>query len=174
MAIPINPRYCQVCGGALIRPPASTQGGPPLICEKCGLKVYLDPKVAVAAVVRQNGKVLLLRRSQHDAAYGRWILPGGHVDRGEELESACLREVVEETGLTVELERLLGVYSYAENPVVLVVYLARPVGGGLDPGREALELKAFAPKEIPWDELGYFSTGQALRDALGLEPKDRP
>lgn len=174
MALPVNPRFCQACGGALILPLASAQGGPPFICEKCGLKVYLDPKVAVAAVVRRQGKVLLLRRSQHDDAFGRWILPGGHVDRGEEVRTACLREVSEETGLSVELEKLLGVYSYPGNPVVLVVYMARPVGGDLTPGREALELKDFAPQEIPWDELGYPSTGHALRDAFGLKSKARP
>ena len=174
MAIPVIPRFCQACGGLLIRPLPSAQGGPPLVCEKCGLKVYLDPKVAVAAVVRQQGKVFLLRRSQHDAAFGRWILPGGHVDRGEEVAAACLREVYEETGLRVELERLLGVYSYPGNPVVLVVYLARPLSGDLTPGREALELKSFAPPDIPWHELGYTSTGQALRDALGLDPPEGP
>jgi ADP-ribose pyrophosphatase YjhB (NUDIX family) len=138
-----------------------------LVCTACGLGVYLDPKVAVAAAVRREGRVVLLRRAQRDAAHGLWILPGGHVDRGEETAAAAVRETAEETGLAVELEGLLGVYSYPANPVVLIAYLARPVGGRLRPGREALEVRSFAPGEIPWDGLGFASTRDVLRDLWG-------
>ncbi len=170
MTTPRIPRFCHQCGGRLVQC-SSDQGGPPFVCSFCGQKFYLDPKVAVAAVVRQDdGRVVLLRRAQRDSGFGRWILPGGHVDRGEVVEEAALREVAEETGLQVELERLLGVYTYPGNPVVLIVYLARPVGGRPTPGREALELKAFAPAEIPWDQLGFPSTGHALKDLLALFP----
>lgn len=139
-------------------------GAPPLTCGACGHAVYLDPKLAVACVVDMGGEVLLLRRAQRDQAYNRWILPGGHVDRGEPLERAAAREAVEETGLQVELGGLLGLYSYEGNPVVLAAYAARPVGGSLSPGIEALEMKCFAQGDIPWHDLGYPSTGDALRD----------
>ncbi len=125
--------------------------------------------MAAAAVVRDPaGRVLLLRRAQRDQAHGRWILPGGHVDRGEEVATAALREVAEETGLIVRLEGLVGVYSYPGNPVVLVVYAALSDGGQPEAGPEALEVRAFAPREIPWHDLGYSSTGHALCDLLGL------
>lgn len=163
MALSIIPKHCPACGGILSQNLPSG-GGPPLSCPKCGQKVYLDPKVAVAAVVLDEGRVLLLRRAQHDVAHGRWILPGGHVDRGEVVSQACVREVAEETGLAVKLERLLGVYSYPNNPVVLIVYLARPTGGELRAGPEALEIDHFSKDQVPWDELGYESTGAALRD----------
>jgi ADP-ribose pyrophosphatase YjhB (NUDIX family) len=78
-----------------------------------------------------------------------------------------VREVGEELGLTVSLTGLVGVYSYPGNPVVLVVYAALAQGGAPIPGREALEVRAFAPATIPWDRLGYVSTGHALRDLLG-------
>jgi ADP-ribose pyrophosphatase YjhB (NUDIX family) len=140
------------------------------LCSACGQKFYLDPKVAIAAVVRwEDGRVVLLKRAQRDQAYGRWILPGGHVDRGEVIEEAALREVAEETGLKVELDRLLGVYTYPGNPVVLVVYLAHPTGGALIQGREALDLALFDRTHIPWPELGYHSTGQAIKDMLSLQ-----
>lgn len=169
MALPLVPSFCPACGNALSRVLGqSAGGGAPLCCQSCGLGVYLDPKVAVAAVVMDEQRALLMRRAQRDSAHGRWILPGGHVDRGEVLEAACRREVVEETGLEVSLERLLGAYSYPGNPVVLIVYLARPVGGRLKASREALEMASFARGDVPWDELGYESTGQALRDAWGM------
>lgn len=161
-----TPRHCPECGGVLIRPLASSNGGPPLICSACGQGLYLDPKAAAACIVSLEGRLILLRRAQHDSAHGRWILPGGHVDRGEEVTRAARRETAEEVGLQVELERLVGVYSYPNNPVLLIVYAARAVGGELRPSREALEIGLFAPDELPWDEMGFTSTGDALRDYL--------
>ncbi|MCA1989594.1 MAG: NUDIX domain-containing protein [Desulfarculus sp.] len=170
----ITPRHCLACGGMLTRPLPSP-GGPPFYCAACGLPVYHDPKVAVAGVVTdQAGRVWLLRRAQRDQAHGRWILPGGHVDRGEELTQAVRREVAEETGLQAELRGLVGVYSYPGNPVVLIVYRLTSQPGQPRPSREALELRPFAPADIPWDRLGYVSTGQALRDALDLNPSPAP
>ncbi len=170
----ITPRHCLACGGMLTRPLPSP-GGPPFYCAACGLPVYHDPKVAVAGVVTdQAGRVWLLRRAQRDQAHGLWILPGGHVDRGEELTQAVRREVAEETGLQAELCGLVGVYSYPGNPVVLIVYRLTSQPGQPHPSREALELRPFAPADIPWDRLGYVSTGQALRDALDLNPSPAP
>ncbi|MCB2190383.1 MAG: NUDIX domain-containing protein [Deltaproteobacteria bacterium] len=141
-------------------------GGAPYACTACGLPVYEDPKVAAAVVVETSEGVLLLRRAQRDQAHGKWILPGGHVDRGEVVPEAAMREVAEETGLRVELTSLLGVYSYNGYPWVLVVYTATANGGRLQSSPEALEMQAFAPQELPWDELGYESTAHALRDYL--------
>jgi len=77
-----------------------------------------------------------------------------------------VREVNEETGLQVELERLLEVYSYPDSPVVVLVFVGRVVGGQPVPGSECLEVRAFAPEEIPWEELAFRSTREALRDYL--------
>jgi ADP-ribose pyrophosphatase YjhB (NUDIX family) len=168
MAQPVTPRFCASCGGALLAAKGLNPGGAPYLCSQCGLPVYEDPKVAAAVVVRTNQGVLLLRRAQRDRAYGKWILPGGHVDRGEVVLEAARREVLEETGLMVEITGLLGVYSYKDYPWVLVVYTAEADGGRLCASPEALEIKAFAPEEMPWDELGYESTAQAMRDYLAL------
>lgn len=164
MVAPFTPRFCQSCGAPLRRPDLPLAGGPPWVCSGCGRAVYEDPKLAVAGVVSHNGGVVLLRRAQHDQAFNRWILPGGHVDRGEEMESAVLREISEETGLAVDLRGLLGVYSYPGHPVVLAVYHARARSLDFSPGPEALEIASFRPGDIPWDQLGYRSTGDALRD----------
>ena len=164
------PRFCPDCGDVLLEPLPTTDGGAPLACRRCGIPVYLDPKVAAACTVQSGDKVVLLRRAQHDEAFGRWILPGGHVNRGEAVDLAAQREVQEETGLGVEIEGLLGVYTYPENPVVLVVYKARHVSGKLNGGSEALEIGFFGPGEIPWDDLGYQSTSDALKDLLAQKP----
>ncbi len=68
-----------------------------------------------AAIFDSEGRVLLTRRADND----QWCLPGGGMDAGESAEEACIREVLEETGLRVRVTRLVGVYS---NPHQLVVY----------------------------------------------------
>lgn len=164
MAHIIDPRHCPDCGGALVKPLPGREEGAPYVCTQCARPYYLDPKLAVACVVQTHSGVVLLRRAQHDDAYNRWILPGGHVDRGEEVHAAAVREVAEETGLKVHLGSLLGVYSYPDNPVVLVAYAAEATGGRLRANAESLEMRPFGREEIPWHELGYVSTGDALKD----------
>ncbi len=138
----------------------------PYFCAACAQPVYLDPKVAVAVVVRTGGGIVMLRRAQKDQAHGKWILPGGHVDRGEEVTTAAVREVREEIGLEVELTKLVGVYSYPDNPWVLVVYEALANGGAPMAGDEALEVAEFAVEDIPWEDFGYQSTADAMHDLL--------
>ena len=66
-----------------------------------------------------DGGLLLVQRAIHPS-YGKWVFPGGYVDRGEALEAAAIREVKEESGLDVRLTRLLGVYSSPGYPVILI------------------------------------------------------
>jgi len=63
--------------------------------------------LGTTTVIRQDGLVLMTRRSD----VGAWVLPGGHLDSGETIEQGCVREVREETGLDVEFERAIGLYS---------------------------------------------------------------
>jgi ADP-ribose pyrophosphatase YjhB (NUDIX family) len=165
------PRHCESCGAGLKNAPADDPFGAPFICSACGRRIYLDPKTAVATVVEYGGKVLLLKRAQNDVAHGKWILPGGHVDRGEVVEKAAMREVLEETGLLIELKGLLGVYSYQDNPIILMAYWGVAKGGELFTSNEALEVKSFSPHKLPWDHMGYQSTHDALKDYLAINAK---
>ena len=89
-------------------------------------------------MVHRGSRVLLVKR-KNPPSKGRWALPGGLVELGEVTSAAAAREVLEETGLRVEIERLLDVQtdihmdrsSRLEYHYVLVDYLARPVGGRL-------------------------------------------
>jgi mutator protein MutT len=135
------------------------------VCGACGFVFYQDPKIATGVVFTVNGGILLVRRAI-DPAYGKWVFPGGYVDRGETLEAAALREVREESGLAVRLTRLLGAYSYPENPVIVVAYAGEAIGGVLAIDEESLAARAFPPAEIPWSDLAFPSTTQALRDFL--------
>jgi ADP-ribose pyrophosphatase YjhB (NUDIX family) len=108
-----------------------------------------------------------VQRAIHPS-YGKWVFPGGYVDRGETLEAAALREVREESGLVVHLTRLLGVYSFAGNPVIVVAYAGEVTGGSLQTDDESLAIRPFPPADIPWDQLAFPSTVQVLRDYLQL------
>ena len=111
-----------------------------------------------------QGRIWLLRRALHEGA-GRWTFPGGYVDLGESVEDAARRETREELEMEVELGGIVGVYSRASERTVLVVFRARALGTGRATA-EASEVRAFAPGELPWGELAFWSTEQALRDAL--------
>lgn len=126
---------------------------------------YLNPKVVAGAIPVSNGRILLVRRNI-EPSKGKWTFPGGFVDWGESVQAAALREALEETGLTIVLDGLVGVYSYPGVPVVIVVYRAKVIGGRFIPNHEIAELAWVTPEEIPWEDLAFPSTRDALKDWL--------
>ncbi len=162
---PSTIRYCPLCAADLVRVPVPPDQKEEAVCSSCGFVFYLSPKVVAGTIPMADGRLLLLRRNIQPAR-GKWTFPGGFVDWGETVAGAALRETLEETGLRVNLDGLVGVYSYPEMPVVIVVYRARVAGGTLDPSHEVQELAWLTPGEIPWDDLAFPSTRQALHDFL--------
>jgi len=125
------------------------------------------PKLMVDVVVLSGvGHVLLIRRAS-DPYEGQWALPGGFVEVGETLEDAAAREAEEETGLAVEIVRLVGVYSDPERDPrghnVSVAYLAHAPGGN-EPSAasDAAEVSFLDPSTV---ELA-FDHHRIITDAL--------
>jgi 8-oxo-dGTP diphosphatase len=165
-------RYCPTCAGPL-ETRLLKEGDPErLVCTRCGQVLYLDPKVAVGTIIRTgDGRLVLVRRAI-EPGYGLWVFPGGYVDRGEEVTVAAIREAREEAGFDVELEGLVNIYSYGTRSLIVIVYAARIVGGELCTDEECLEARLFTPEEIPWSQLAFHSTTQALRDYLARKGSD--
>jgi len=112
----------------------------------------------------------LLKRGV-EPAVGKWVFPGGYVDRGESVQEAAVRETKEESQLEVKLGPLLNVYSYPRSPNVIVVYTAHVIGGKLAAADESVEARTFTSKEVPWHDLAFDSTRHALNDYINSHLK---
>jgi ADP-ribose pyrophosphatase YjhB (NUDIX family) len=161
-------QFCPVCGGSLESSKLKENEPARLVCSDCQFIFYLDPKLVASSVVELDGGIVLLRRSI-EPQKGKWVVPGGYVDRGEAVEAAALRETEEECGIRTRIKNLLGVYSYPGRAVVVAVYVAEYVTGDLAVGEEALEVKQFRLDEIPWNDLAFPSTVDALKDYCHLK-----
>lgn len=114
-----------------------------------------------AIAIMENGRVLLTQREDFEV----WCLPGGHTDPGESVAETARREALEETGLEVELTRLVGLYARTgalQGHVAL--FAARVVGGTIAPQPdEVIDIGYFAPDAIPDDLLWWHR--QMIHDA---------
>jgi ADP-ribose pyrophosphatase YjhB (NUDIX family) len=137
-------------------------------------KPQTTPKLAVNAVVfNEEKEVLLARRTDN----GLWCIPGGHVDLGETLVQACLRELKEETGLTGEVIRLVGIYSDPKNSLhiaqgpewhtIRASFLCKIIGGTITPSEETSEIQYFDLHQLPQLITDH---AQRVRDAYSDYP----
>ena len=159
-------RFCPRCGGALASRQLKAGDPDRLVCDACGFVFYLDPKIAVGTIIRSADDRIVLVRRAIDPGYGKWVFPGGYVDRGEQVTSAAVREAREESGLSIRIDSLVNVYSYPDRAPIVIVYAATVIGGELTVDEEGLEAGLFEPQRIPWDDLAFRSTSEALRDYL--------
>lgn len=159
-------RFCPRCAGPFERRVLKAGEPERLICSVCGNIFYLDPKIAVGTIIRTDSQRIVLVRRAIEPGYGKWVFPGGYVDRGEPLIAAALREAREECGLDIRIDGLVNIYSYAGRTPVIVVYAATSLGGTLCGDEECLDLSEFETAAIPWSELAFPSTRDGLRDYL--------
>jgi mutator protein MutT len=119
--------------------------------------------VSVAGiVVNDSGQVLVIRRRDN----GRWEPPGGVLEMAETFEEGVRREVLEETGISVQVERLTGVYKNMQRGIVALVYRCTPLGAPSRTTDEAAEIRWMA-----LDEVGEAMTpAYAIRITDAFEP----
>jgi ADP-ribose pyrophosphatase YjhB (NUDIX family) len=156
--------YCPRCGAPLAE--KIRFGRPRKVCLHCGFVHFRDPKVAVAALVSDGERVLLVRRAAIPRV-GYWALPAGYMDADELPEEALVREVAEETGINIRPQGLHGIAPLAgwvERRGILLVYRAEPIGGTLIARDDVSEVRWFRSEEIPWDEIAFESTERFLQD----------
>ena len=142
--------FCPKCGGRLEIMPR--HGRLRLICQSCSYVMYENPVVGVAAIVWQEGKILLGRRGKDSTYPGLWCIPCGYVEYDEDVHDAIIREFKEETGLHITLERVFTVQSNFHNPeshTVGIWFIASVVGGKLCPGDDIDKVEYYPLDQIP-------------------------
>lgn len=158
--LPSEARYCGRCGGGLL--PRQIEGRERPTCQECGAVHFREAKVAVTAAVIRDGALLLVKR-RYPPEQGKWGLPGGYLDPGEDPAVAAAREALEETGLELANCRLLDVLFNPESggADISIVYTGDPVGGELLAGDDAEEAAFFPLADLP--EIAFASTQRVVK-----------
>ena len=156
-------RFCPYCAAPLEE--RDRHGTVRRICPACGFVAFRNPTVGVAVVVMHGNEVLLGRRRWSYA--GSWCIPCGHVEWGEDLHDAAVREFAEETGLRVRLGPVLAAHSNFHNEERLTVgvwFAGEVIGGELTADDDLSEVGYFALDALP--EPLAFPTDRLVLDQL--------
>lgn len=144
-----NFKFCPCCGDTFIT--KQLEGVDRLVCSHCGFIFYQNPTPAVAVILFDSEKVLLVKR-KFPPRKGFWSLPAGFIEYHEKVEETALREIKEETNLDIRLKDIYGIFSAYDDPnhhVLLVVYWGEILKGKLFPGDDALDAQFFSLDNLP-------------------------
>ncbi|MFO7963415.1 MAG: NUDIX domain-containing protein [Desulfobacterales bacterium] len=159
-------RFCPACGSSRLNRPESNAVG----CMVCGFIFFINMAAAVAAVIRDEKRRILLTRRLKDPAKGLWDLPGGFVNPGESAENALMREIKEE--LNLEISRAFymgstpGTYRFADVDyrVLNLIFACTPKDlNGMRVGDDVAEITFLSPSEIDFEQIGLASIKSVLR-----------
>ena len=133
------------------------------------------PVLAVDAVIVLENQAVVLVRRRNPPFEGCWALPGGLCEVGETVEQAVRREAEEETGLRVEIDRLIGVFSDPKRDprghTVSIAFLTHVVGGQLRAGSDAAQVQTFKapPEELAFDHRRILAVAGVFKPAAKVE-----
>jgi ADP-ribose pyrophosphatase YjhB (NUDIX family) len=160
--------FCPHCGTRLETRKAA--GKARMACPACDWIHWRNPAVGAAVLIFDDeGRLLLVRRAPGATRAGRWSVPAGFVDYGEEIRDAAARELEEETGLIAEIGDVAHVASNFHDPAKLTVgvwFWGKVVSGEAAPGDDADDLGFFSLDDLP--DLA-FDTDRELLGRLARE-----
>jgi 8-oxo-dGTP diphosphatase len=169
-------RFCPRCSAALEE--KDLDGRKRLVCPDCDFVWYKNPVPAAGAIVYNDHGLLMVKR-KFEPASGDWSLPAGFMEHDESPTECCIREIKEETGLDISINRLFWNYKAGDDPramVVLILYLADIVGGRLKAGDDAVEASFFPLDKLP-SNIAFRAHRRAIADFMaylkdGRFPRD--
>jgi len=129
-------------------------------CPDCGYVAFTNPRVAAVIFLAEADRVLLVQRRVAPEA-GRWALAAGFVDFGEPPEAAARREMKEETGLDIAIERLLELGFNDADKVITILYEGRLLGGTLAAADDVADARWFTREDLP--ELAFDTTRSSIQ-----------
>jgi len=145
--------FCPICGATLLT--RTIEGKERKYCPKCDFINYRNPLPVALAIAVKDKDFLLIKRGLPPRK-GMWASPSGFIEIGETAEEACLRELKEETGVSGEIVKLVGVVRQEDTEVygdmLIVKYLVRVANEELNPGSEIQDARFFDIADLP----GYY------------------
>ncbi len=140
-------KFCSQCGHLLSHEMVS--GRERQVCGNCRHIVFQNPLPVAVVIVTEGDRVLLVKRA-NKPLQGYWAPPSGYIEIDETVEDGAAREVREETGYDIKIERLIGVQSQPDAGVVFLIYKGIITGGSPDRDIiETLDVKLFSKDELP-------------------------
>lgn len=160
-------KHCLLCG-------SSFETVEPLVlrCTACHFKHYLNASPCNAVIIENNLNQILLVKRARDPHKGKWDLPGGFINAGEEYADSVKREVKEELGCEVEIERIIGVYTdtYLYQNIIMptfcVIAKVRLITSELKIADDVSDYQFFSKGEIFSQDIAFKTIIQALHDYL--------
>ena len=158
-------RHCPRCGSPLVPHDGRVD------CDACGFVHYASSFPTVSAFVLDGPDRILLARRAFEPDAGLWDIPGGFLEEGEEPLAGLRRELLEETGLSIEIGGFVGAFidTYGDGPganaVLNLVWEARISEGNPCPADDVSELRWFAPGELPPPRALAFANVALVLDA---------
>ncbi len=165
----VSGSYCPQCGMGMVV--ARVEGRDRPRCSGCDFVLYRNPASAAAGVVLDAHRRVLLVRRRIPPYLGDWALPAGYQEIDEDPRETVRREILEETGLAIEVTRLFDVVFMPDDPrkpANEIVYLCRVLSGELRAGSDAAEVGWFALDAMP-ENVGFHNAPRILARLLASE-----
>jgi ADP-ribose pyrophosphatase YjhB (NUDIX family) len=165
--------YCLECGTQLQN--KQFEGREREVCPNCGWVNYEHRKLSAGVRIEQDGKLLLVQRGI-DPWYMKWYMPAGYMEVDEDPDQAAIRETLEETGLSVKILGLAGIYTYSDDPRgngLVLLYDAKIIGGKLKVTSETLQAGFFSIQEIEKMQFAGASAGKQVHDWIISDHRTR-
>lgn len=144
-------KFCPLCGHRLTF--GNIEGRGRLFCRQCRWVSYKNPLPVTACAAKNRAGQILLTKRNIEPAINKWALPGGFIESEENPEKACLRELIEETGATGKIKRLIGVYLHKTKkygPLLVIGYEVELFKDVISVGSEVKEAKFVSRKTLPY------------------------
>lgn len=171
-------KYCPKCGGGL-KERANSEGNEHPTCADCGFIFYQNSKPCAGIVITNDKNEVLLVKRAIEPYLGKWDIPGGFLENGEELMDGAKREAKEELGIDIKPTEILTIfvdkYGYEEGDLhTFNVFIKAEVAGGeITLDDENSDYGWFSADNIPWEELAFRNTEITVKTLYKL-PGGRP